>query len=138
MRKYLGIMLILEIIAVAIVILGGLIFGVMSYGFIGFLVAVLLSLIVVAPVVLMYAVNDLLDRVEILEDKLLKKKVLTKKDLSTPVKEEEIWENTNAHLQPKNRKGDVIVDDVEFCKVCGYQLFEEDTECPNCHTKVKK
>ena len=138
MRKYLGIMLILEIIAVAIVILGGLIFGVMSYGFIGFLVSVLVSLIIVAPVVLMYAVNDLLDRVEILEDKLLKKKVLTKKDLSTPAKEEEIWENTNAHLQPTNRKGDVVVDNVEFCKVCGYQLFEEDTECPNCHTKVKK
>jgi len=86
MRKYLGIMLILEIIAVAIAILGGLIFGVMSYGFIGFLVAVLVSLIIVAPVVLMYAVNDLLDRVEILEDKLLKKKVLTKKDLSTLLK----------------------------------------------------
>lgn len=136
MRKYLGIMLVVEIIAVAFSILGGLIFGVMSYGFIGFLVAVLISLVIVAPVVLMYAVNDLLDRVDVLETKLMKKKVLTKKDLTAPV-EEEIWENANAHLQPKTRKGDIVVDNVELCKVCGYQLFDEDTECPNCHTKRK-
>ena len=90
----------------------------MNYGFVGFLVVGLLSLIIVAPVVLTYAVNDLLDRVQILEEKLLKKKVLTKKDLSAPVKDEEILE-------------------IELCKVCGYQLFEEDTECPNCHTKKK-
>ena len=137
MRKYLGIMLVVEVIAVSISIFGGLIFGLMSYGFVGFLVVGLLSLIIVAPVVLMYAVNDLLDRVQILEEKLLKKKVLTKKDLSAPIKDEEIWENTNAHLQPTNRKGEVVVDNIELCKVCGYQLFEEDTECPNCHTKKK-
>lgn len=136
MRKYLGIMLVVEIIAVAFSILGGLIFGVMSYGFIGFLVAVLISLVIVAPVVLMYAVNDLLDRVDVLETKLMKEKVLTKKDLTAPV-EEEIWENTNAHLQSKTRKGYIVVDNIELCKVCGYQLFDEDTECPNCHTKRK-
>ena len=136
MRKYLGIMLVVEIVAVAISIVGGLIFGVMSYGFIGFLIAVILSLIVVAPVVLTYAVNDLLDRVDVLETKLMKKKVLTKKNLTAPV-EEEIWENTNAHLQPTTRKGEIVVDNIELCKVCGYQLFDEDTECPNCHTKRK-
>lgn len=24
---------------------------------------------------------------------------------------------------------------VKFCEKCGYQLFDDDTECPNCHTK---
>lgn len=24
---------------------------------------------------------------------------------------------------------------VVFCKTCGYQLFDDDTECPNCHNK---
>ena len=23
------------------------------------------------------------------------------------------------------------------CEICGYQLFDDDTECPNCGTKIK-
>lgn len=42
----------------------------------------------------------------------------------------------NANLQPKY-KGKIIADNIELCKVCGYQLFDEDVECPNCHTKRK-
>ena len=71
MRRYLGIMLVAEIIAVAISIVGALIIGMKSYGFMGLLVVIIISLIIVAPVVLMYAVNDLLDRVKILEDKII-------------------------------------------------------------------
>lgn len=32
-------------------------------------------------------------------------------------------------------KHDLGVEHVKFCKTCGYQLFDDDLECPNCHTK---
>ena len=40
----------------------------------------------------------------------------------------------NSKLQP-TYKGKIIADNIELCKKCGYQLFEEDTICPNCNTK---
>ena len=35
----------------------------------------------------------------------------------------------------KKRYGENDGEHVDFCKTCGYQLFDDDTECPNCHNK---
>ena len=43
-------------------------------------------------------------------------------------------DSTTSKLQP-TYKGKIIADSIELCKKCGYQLFEEDKECPICKTK---
>jgi len=138
MKKYLGALFVVELVAVIFGIGVMFVVAINAMGAMGVVFALLLAIVFIAPVVILYAVLNLLDRVEILEDKLLKKKVLTKKDLETPVKEDIIWENENSKLQP-TFKGKIIADEeVELCKNCGYQMFPEDTECPNCHTKRNK
>lgn len=45
----------------------------------------------------------------------------------------------NVHKIVNNDKDNLIpepgVEHVNFCKACGYQLFDDDVECPICHTK---
>jgi hypothetical protein len=138
MRKYLNTLLFIEIVATTIVLAGGLMFGALSWGFVGFLIAGFMSIIIIAPVVLIYALINLMDRVKILEERLLKRKVLTKKDLNTDIENEDVWENLNNGLQP-TYKGKIVEDEeIELCKHCGYQLFKEDKECPFCHEKRNK
>lgn len=41
----------------------------------------------------------------------------------------------NIHKTVDNSKIEFGTEHVQFCKNCGYQLFDDDLECPNCHTK---
>lgn len=40
-------------------------------------------------------------------------------------------------ISADNVKNTNDTNSIELCKECGHQLFDKDTECPNCHTKRK-
>ena len=63
---------------------------------------------------ILYAFNRIIDRVVDLENEIF-----------------EFAEEKN--LQPKKEIEDA--ENVEFCKNCGYQLFDDDKICPNCKQK---
>ncbi len=69
--------------------------------------------------ILLLGLNNAMKRIDTLEELLLSKKV---------IEEQEIEEVESGEA----------VENVEYCKKCGYQLFEEDKECPMCHTKREK
>lgn len=68
--------------------------------------------------------NEQIGKVKVLEDLLIKKNIISQKDLqkSQPKQKEE----------SSNFVHDEIKEPITHCKNCGYQLFEEDTQCPNC------
>lgn len=107
-------------------IIGSLVSLIMVFlGYLHIIVAIISIILTVCVIVLMYALGNALERIEKLESALLDKKIIKESDLE---KEEKTFED----LQTGNIEG------VSLCKKCGYQIFEEDTECPNCHTPVKK
>lgn len=69
-------------------------------------------------IILLWALNSALERIEALENILMRKGVVKSDDYS----------------QELNKPTDKIT----FCKNCGFQLFEEDVVCPNCNTPAGK
>lgn len=86
-------------------------------------IAIISIILSICYITLMYALANALERIEKLETALLDKKVIEETDLE---KEEE---KTFEEIENGELEG------VTLCKECGYQLFEDDLECPNCHTK---
>lgn len=66
-----------------------------------------------------WALNNALERISVLENILKKKDIVQEDDL-----EAELDSLTG-------------VKRVTHCKACGYQLFKEDKVCPNCGAKVE-
>lgn len=65
--------------------------------------------------------NEQINKVQILEDILVREKIINQEDLDKiypKEKEEHIEHCPEEHI--------------EHCSNCGYQLFDEDTKCPNC------
>jgi len=90
--------------------------------------AIFLSSLIV--LFLVQALDNALQRIDVLENALLEKKVLKEKDF------------LNA-TQPANFAGGGVdipatTETVSLCEKCGYQLFPEDTECPHCKHKITK
>lgn len=75
---------------------------------------------------LLMALNNALNRIERLETALLEKKIIKEKDL------EEKRQPTYTEIKEGQ------IDGVSLCKHCGYQIFEEDIECPNCKNKIER
>lgn len=57
--------------------------------------------------------KEQINKVQILEDILVREKIINKDDLDK--------------IYPKEKE-----EHIEHCPNCGYQLFDEDTQCPNC------
>lgn len=57
--------------------------------------------------------KEQINKVQILEDILVREKIINKDDLDK--------------IYPKEKE-----EHIEHCSNCGYQLFDEDTQCPNC------
>ena len=68
--------------------------------------------------------NEQIGKVKVLEDLLIKKNIISQKDLqkSQPKQKEE----------SSNFVHDEIKESITHCNKCGYQLFQEDEKCPNC------
>ena len=70
--------------------------------------------------ILLWALNNALERIGVLENVLNKKGVVEKKDI-----EEEL---DGFSVEPD--------ENLRHCETCGYQLFPEDKVCPNCGAEV--
>lgn len=57
--------------------------------------------------------KEQINKVQILEDILVREKIINKDDLDK--------------IYPKEKE-----EHIDHCPNCGYQLFDEDTQCPNC------
>lgn len=57
--------------------------------------------------------NEQINKVQVLEDILIRENIINQDDLDK--------------IYPKAKE-----DHIEYCSNCGYQLFDEDTQCPNC------
>lgn len=78
----------------------------------------------VVGLILLFSLGNAIERISVLENVLLKKGIVEKNELDSVADTEGIKDNA----------GDI---GIKLCKKCGYQLFPEDTVCPNCGTKVK-
>lgn len=104
-----------------------LIFGITgTISFVYFIIAVVAD---VVSLTILYTINYTLNELEKLKKELLEKKIVELKDPDAPVVEQRKKYIYN-QLREEN------TEDVTFCKKCGYKLFKEDKECPNCHKKV--
>ena len=74
---------------------------------------------------LLYGLGTALTKIKRLEHILHEKKLINYEDSVT------INESNFTLIEPQ-------VDNITFCKKCGYQLFPEDKECPNCKTPKEK
>lgn len=74
--------------------------------------------------VLLFALNGALDRIEKLETALLEKKVIKEKDL----------EDRDIISYEEIKSGST--EGISLCKNCGYQIFNDDIVCPNCKQKI--
>ena len=72
--------------------------------------------------ILIWALDNALMRVKLLEE-VLEKQGLVNKRITDEVK-------LGYHEEPK--------ENITYCPVCGYQLFPEDKICPNCKTPKKR
>lgn len=75
--------------------------------------------------ILLWALNNALERIEILENVLNKKGVVERKDI-----EEEICSSAVKSDSVKSEKN------IIFCEDCGYPISSEDEICPNCGAEV--
>lgn len=92
---------------------------------IGWLTFILSILVSVVELIMVWALNNVLERIAVLESLLIEKKVIEESEIAEPVEEE-----LPVETQP--------AEGVTFCKHCGFQLFPEDEVCPNCQSKVDK
>lgn len=107
-------------------ILGSIILLIFSFlGDVHIIVAIISILATAFLVSLIYALSNALERIEQLEKVLIDKKIIDILDLEKEEKTIEEIENAE-------------VEGVSLCPNCGYQIFEDDKECPNCHKKIEK
>lgn len=78
-------------------------------------------------ILLLFSLASAHARIDRLENILHKNKILSDKDMDTLDGSE--TDTTNA--DKTNTK-------IHYCEKCGYQLFDNDTECPYCHTKIQE
>ena len=83
---------------------------------VGFIISLLITAFDLA---IFWTINGISKKVNKLVNLLEKKKVITSADTQVV---DGLLENG---------------EDVSYCKNCGYQLFVEDKECPNCHMARK-
>ena len=70
--------------------------------------------------ILLWSLENALDRIETLENILIEKKVISEKEIDTPSDED----------MPEPPET------ISFCDNCGFQIFPDDEVCPNCQTKI--
>ena len=121
-------------------VLSGIIFLILSlllgYSyFIAFIVVIVEALIALLP---LYALANAIKRIDRLEYLLLQKKIIKNKDIYEEIDYKKLEANTTIESRSLQEIQEGEIDGITLCKKCGYQIFEEDEECPNCHTKIKK
>lgn len=82
----------------------------------------------VVQIILLWSLENAIDRIGILENLLIEKKVIEedevyKLDDEVAVENSEVIESSEA---------------VSFCPNCGFQIFPEDEICPNCKCKIDR
>lgn len=82
----------------------------------------------IISLILLFSLDDAIQRITVLENKLMEKGVVTENELCSYESSGDIVESPT----------DLAAKGIVFCKNCNYQLFPEDTVCPNCGTKVKR
>ncbi|MDE7182522.1 MAG: zinc ribbon domain-containing protein [Clostridia bacterium] len=71
--------------------------------------------------ILIWALDNCIFRIEVLENILNKKGIVEERDVQIEV---------DGFVDEKE-------EDINYCKHCGYQLFKEDKVCPNCGEEVE-
>ena len=71
--------------------------------------------------ILIWALDNCIFRIEVLESILNKKGIVEERDVQIEV----------------DGFADEKEEDINYCKHCGYQLFKEDKVCPNCGEEVE-
>lgn len=79
----------------------------------------------VAQLILIWALYAVIDRLEVLENILLRKGVVEENDI--------VEEYGITDIEPDPN---IDTSNIRLCKKCGYQLFPEDTTCPLCGEKA--
>lgn len=85
------------------------------------------SISYIIQLILLFSLDNAIQRITVLENALLKKGVIEEKEIQTETISEQ-----DIELAENGSKIDLADAGIKFCKECGYQLFPEDTECPNC------
>jgi rubrerythrin len=84
--------------------------------------------------ILLYGLDSALTRIEILENSLLRRKILKEDDFDFNYSE------VNTTKKDELKKHGRIIEgneNITYCTECGYQLFPEDKFCPNCKAGKK-
>ena len=82
----------------------------------------------IISLILLFSLDDAIRRITVLENKLMEKGVVDESELNT---HEPIIDVVESPI-------DLTAKGITFCKKCNYQLFPEDTKCPNCGAKVER
>lgn len=122
MKKYNNIVATISVIFTVIYIIAVIVFIILAaLRLIDWVALVVFIISGAIELILLWALNNALERIEVLENVLNKKGIVEKKDI-----EEEI---DGFSVEPDEKLG--------HCETCGYQLFPEDKVCPNCGAKVR-
>ena len=90
------------------------------------------SISCIIQLILLFSLNNAIQRITILENALLNKGVLAEKEIAPDTISEEIIE-----LAESTSETEIAAAGIKFCKACGYQLFPEDKVCPNCGAEIE-
>lgn len=82
----------------------------------------------VVSLVLLFSLDDAINRITFLENKLLEKGVVEESELQPYEPPVEV-EALTADLKAKG---------IILCKQCSYQIFPEDKVCPNCGAEINR
>ncbi|MDE6475024.1 MAG: zinc ribbon domain-containing protein [Clostridia bacterium] len=90
----------------------------------------------IIELILLFSLDNAIKRITILENVLLEKGVIEKKELNmNDVTEKENFNDTDGTAKDTDNI-DLEAEGITFCKECNYQLFPEDEVCPYCGAKV--
>ena len=120
---------VIAIIYLVVFIISLIIFLILWFAkYLTFLDCLIFAIPGVISLILLFSLDDAIQRITVLENKLMEKGVVTESELNLYEPPTDIIESP-VELADKG---------IIFCKNCNYQLFPEDIECPNCGTKVER
>jgi len=106
-----------------------------SMDWVTFLILLISSTI---ELILVWALNNALTRITMLENILQKKDIVNSSDFEEEIKTYNLENNSHSeeNVIENGGVGSEASEDVRFCSECGFQLFPEDTVCPFCGKEV--